>query len=312
MLNRLRKLLGLQKNQEETLPTDTQARASTLPAKPRKVRSTAPKEGEREPMLMIAVGQKGVGKTYTSTGEMENYVAKLQRPVIIFDTNDEYKQYKPIRLKDIKKLEAPEIRRVRPVVELTERTNRKGKTIIKTRDMDLDEKVEALKTILKKCRNMMVVFEDFNSYATNTRASGVISHIVNNRQRSQDILFHLQSMSKIDPTLWENTAVVRLHRQADDLERYIERVPQKELVRLAYLYIEEAYNAGHTREYVYVELWNIKIGGVAYPELFAKACENYLLMNPQARKTWEVKLKTKNREAVNQAFLEYAKKQYLK
>lgn len=51
---------------------------------------------KREPLLVIATGTKGVGKTYTTCKVIEKYIqdnhvtGKKARKVLIFDTNEEY------------------------------------------------------------------------------------------------------------------------------------------------------------------------------------------------------------------------------
>ena len=234
MLKKLFSLFGAKR----PLPADTHAggdaapTGNSLPAKKNKNQSTAPKEGEREPCLTIAAGQKGVGKTYTSLiNEIEPTVAVLGRPVLIFDTNNEYPQYKAILPKDVGNFTAPEIRRVLRILP-TKKIKKGNKMVWQYREMSLEEKAEMLMFLLKNFYNGLLVVEDMNNYVINTRVAGIVSYIVNNRQRGQDILIHVQSLSKIDPTLWENTAIIRLHRQADNLDRYIERVPQKKLVSL--------------------------------------------------------------------------------
>lgn len=62
-----------------------------------------PKKKEREVMFYIALGMKGIGKTYQTTLVIERYwrygnpsVGAKPRKVIIFDVNNEYTNYKEI------------------------------------------------------------------------------------------------------------------------------------------------------------------------------------------------------------------------
>ena len=78
----------------------------------------------REPKLGVAVGKKGIGKSYTTEQVMAQYVQGNQnakpRRVLILDVNDEYEAVKAIAIKDIAlfslhpKIEA---RRIRPYTE---------------------------------------------------------------------------------------------------------------------------------------------------------------------------------------------------
>ena len=59
----------------------------------------------RIPKLGVAVGKKGIGKTYTTTQMIDSYVKGSKgvqpRRALILDVNDEFDQYKAISLKHI-------------------------------------------------------------------------------------------------------------------------------------------------------------------------------------------------------------------
>ena len=63
----------------------------------------------REPKLGVAVGKKGVGKTYTTNKVIESYVkgnpSKGVKPrrALILDVNDEFEHIKALRVKDVMK-----------------------------------------------------------------------------------------------------------------------------------------------------------------------------------------------------------------
>ena len=78
----------------------------------------------REPLLGVAVGKKGVGKTYTTNRVIKQYVMGnpasgiMPRKVLILDANDEYTEYKAIALKDLMLFSVHpmvEARRIRPI-----------------------------------------------------------------------------------------------------------------------------------------------------------------------------------------------------
>ncbi len=82
----------------------------------------------REPKLGMAVGKKGIGKTYQTKILIESYVygnpekGVEPRRVLILDVNDEFVDYKAISMKDLVKfsvMPSAEIRRVRPFNEET-------------------------------------------------------------------------------------------------------------------------------------------------------------------------------------------------
>ena len=56
----------------------------------------------REPKLLVAVGKKGVGKSYTTKEMMNQYAyANPKRRVLILDVNDEYFDVKALSIQDI-------------------------------------------------------------------------------------------------------------------------------------------------------------------------------------------------------------------
>ena len=77
----------------------------------------------REPKLGVAVGKKGVGKTFITTKMINSYIkgnpSKGVKPrrALVLDVNDEFVGYKALRLKDVKRFSAHptiEARRIRP------------------------------------------------------------------------------------------------------------------------------------------------------------------------------------------------------
>ena len=80
----------------------------------------------REPKLLVAVGKKGVGKSYTTEKMIQQYVrgnpskGVPPRRVLILDVNDEYTSYKAIRIQDVTLFSAHpmiEARRIRPFLD---------------------------------------------------------------------------------------------------------------------------------------------------------------------------------------------------
>ena len=77
----------------------------------------------REPLLGVAIGRKGVGKSYTTNKLIEEYVTGnlasgiLPRKALILDVNDEYEHIKGIAVKDLIRFSVHphvEARRIRP------------------------------------------------------------------------------------------------------------------------------------------------------------------------------------------------------
>ena len=134
----------------------------------------------REPQLLIATGTKGVGKTYTTCGVIEEYLTpdinkkKKPRKVLIFDVNGEYSNQEIIKngfrfrtkvlaLKDLEewsKQKRIEVRRILPV-------DAEGK------ELGTEQYAEVLSIILHYYRGGMLILEDINKYLVETRDAGI-------------------------------------------------------------------------------------------------------------------------------------------
>ena len=60
----------------------------------------------REALLGVAVGKKGIGKTYTTLQIINHYIKgglnNKPRRALILDVNDEFESVKAIKLEDVK------------------------------------------------------------------------------------------------------------------------------------------------------------------------------------------------------------------
>ena len=112
----------------------------------------------REALLGVAVGKKGIGKTFTTLQIIDIYVKGSSniapRRALILDVNDEFENIKAIKLSDVSifsmhpKIEA---RRIRPF-------NSNGSK------MTLDEIAMTLLEILETFRGGLLLIEDVNRY----------------------------------------------------------------------------------------------------------------------------------------------------
>ena len=117
----------------------------------------------REPKLLVAVGKKGVGKSYTTKEMMNNYAyANPKRRVLILDVNDEYFDVKAISIQDVPLFSIHpqiEVRRIRPFLDNGKR-------------MTLDDIASTLFIILETFRNGLLLVEDINKYISDTMQIG--------------------------------------------------------------------------------------------------------------------------------------------
>lgn len=231
---------------------------------------------EREPTLMGVTGMKKVGKTYTTLQTIEQYVkpnkktGKVPRKVLIYDINGEYTKYRVIQVRDVARFTKQrkiEIRRVLPI-------NEQGK------EATLSEMTDIMNKIIKDFRGGMLVLEDINRYMIGSKTVDVIGLLATNRHRDLDIICHFQSLSALDPRMWQNTSMVRFHYQMDNIDRYKNRIPNYEMFKIAQCLVNYKYlRVGDKRFYCYVANDENFITGNFTALDFKRACYDYLERN---------------------------------
>lgn len=265
----------------------------------------------REPILLCATGKKGVGKTYTTLKAIHEYIktdkskGKKARKVLIYDINMEYTEFKAISIADVPRFvrqSKVEVRRILPMLE-------NGKVA------NLTEMLELLNDIVENFRGGMLVLEDINRYMIASKTVEVIGLLATNRHRDLDIICHFQSLSALDPRMWQNTSWVRFHYQIDDIKRYAQRIPNFELFKIAQCLVEYRYlRKGDKRFYCFVASDENFITGNFTRIDFEQACKDYIETNPKKLNETEKRFgKTINsrQKAMNQVisdlFLKYYK-----
>jgi hypothetical protein len=234
----------------------------------------------REPLLIIATGQKGVGKTYATKKLIAQYTkpnvqtGKQARKVIIYDVNMEYEQFKAISVDDLQKFtmqKRVEVRRVLPRLP-------NGKIA------SIDEMMEIMNKILENYAGGLLVLEDINRYLIGTQTQEIIGTIATNRHRDLDIMIHLQSLAAVTPRMWQNTSSVRFHKQMDSIDRYQNRIPYFEILKIAQILVENQYNGGNKRFFCYVSGDESYIKGAFSKNSLMMACREYAEKYPKEMK----------------------------
>jgi hypothetical protein len=274
---------------------------------------------EREPQLIIATGAKGVGKTYKTCQIIQDYVTpdfandKKARKVLIFDINGEYTneeiikngfrfRVKTLALQDLEewsKQKKVEVRRILPV---DANGNKLG----------TDKMPEILSIILHYYTGGFLLLEDINKYLTESRNANIIGALTTNRHRDLDIYIHLQTLSKVTTTMFENVNVIRFHCQMDDISRYKSRIPKYELLKIAQILVNNKYyKENNKRFFVYVYNEEGKLKGRFSKKDFIVACRNYLDLYPQQLRSVQLKY-GKGYDAKLKALKECIKEFYVK
>lgn len=228
----------------------------------------------REPKLGVAVGKKGIGKSYTTEQVMAQYVQGNQnakpRRVLILDVNDEYEAVKAIAIKDIAlfslhpKIEA---RRIRPY-------NEDGSK------MGLRDIADVLFICLENYRGGLLLIEDINKYVSDHLPNDVVGAICTNRHSDLDIVMHFQSIGRVTPKIWQNLNWLRFHKNSDSVDRHQKKFQDKyDFLKIAEIMINQQYFDGEKYFHLYVDLDEEVILGKYTPKMMKDAIDEFVSEN---------------------------------
>jgi hypothetical protein len=268
--------------------------------------------GEREPFIMVTVGQQGVGKSYqneiiirqTVSGTIvrnpETGMVKQVPPrrALILDNNDEYTKYKAIHLKDIRWFSAHKIieaRRVRPFRD-------------DGQPMNLDDMSKALATIIANYRGGLLVVEDLNAFTADTMKQDLIGALCTVRHKAVDVLVSLQGLGRITPKLWQNIRWLRIHKVQESVSKHAKKFEEKEeYLTIAENIINAKYDKGDERMFLNVDCRSGKMFGRYTQKEFQTAALDYIYEN--RRKTIDSLL---NRRDLNTGGLKHTETDVIK
>jgi hypothetical protein len=247
---------------------------------------------ERNPSIYISTGQQGVGKSFRTTIEMDEYIkVHGNRCGIIFDVNNEYRQYKTLAVdisltRPVKgsKKELPDEKAImKQVVAFWLRVS-KGKMSPQIRrivpmkrnreQFNTAEKILCCSLLLKHAKNCLILLEDLNTYMGRTSGHDVMGNILNKRHKNQDIVIHTQTLDKLDPFLFSQAEIVRMHHQPSSVKRIAHKVPNPELFEIAKRIVDNQFDnksyEHHKRFFVWVFIQDTKI---QIPTSLFKGCK---------------------------------------
>lgn len=242
----------------------------------------------REAKLMVAIGKKGVGKSFQTLELISSYLNGFNgkskpRKCLIIDVNDEFDDprgtHKNPKLPSIKTIPATpealslftrskniECRRIRPY-------NKDGS------NMDHKQLQETLKVVLANYQYGLLLVEDINKYISDSLPMDFFGKLTTMRHVSVDVVIHYQGIKKaLHPKIFPNTNIIRWHKCGDSV-RTMEKKHQVALFFLAEQLVDFHYKKGDKRFNCYVDLDNEKIYGKFTKHTFQKAIENHLQEN---------------------------------
>ena len=225
----------------------------------------------RQPKLLVAVGKKGVGKSYTTKQMMYDYAYKSpKRKVLIIDVNDEYTDIKAIRIQDVPLFSVHplvEIRRIRPFMD-------DGKK------MSLDDVANTLFIVLETFRNGLLLIEDINKYISDTMPNDLVGAICTNRHIGVDIILHYQSIGRITSKVWQNLNIIRMHKITDAVKKHKQKFEDKyEYLSIAEIIVNTQHEKGNNHFFLYVDVDDEKLSGAFTNEEYENAVNIFLQNN---------------------------------
>ncbi len=279
----------------------------------------------REAYISVVVGRQGGGKTFRQVNECLVYAKK--RKVLVFDCNvpsgaykefstidydssipDEYKHGKvvkdnsPARARSIKEWGAGV--GARRVINYSKDGNMMGVVEMNTACLDL----------MQWFRDGMLVFEDTNGYLIGARQQIFLSNFIRVRQKNVDLVLILQSAGAIDPRIWANMSLMRMHKTLDSVRTASirKRIPADkfEMVMLCELMINDQYEKGNIYFFLYLKFREYKVVG-ANSAIMDIACNKYLNIFNGDLKSYMAEYEISDRQTAIKSWTEQCKKRYL-
>lgn len=237
----------------------------------------------REALLTIATGKKGVGKSHDTLKLLNEYVMGdiavgiKPRKGLIFDVNSEYGEFgiKTLFLEDIRKFNTHPICEIRRIIPWTTDHGTK-----RPRKMNHNEMIVTLQIILDTFAGGCLLVEDINKYAVRAMPDDVLGALCTNRHIDCDIILHYQSIARPLPMVWENSNMLRMHHQEDDVIRSKEKLKEKtEIFKIGQIIVDTEFFSGNERFSLWVNKDKGKIIGDFTPQKFEAAIMDYITSN---------------------------------
>lgn len=239
----------------------------------------------REPLLGIAVGRKGVGKTYATLEIIQEYLkgnpntGATPRKVLILDVNNEFVNVKEDQNPNFAHVKAISLNDIKKFT-LSKKVEARRVSILKPDGgkMNLVEYAQALEHILANYENGLLLIEDINRFISDSLPNDLIGSIVTQRHVSVDVITHFQSIGKAaHPKIWANCNWLRFHKCDDTVERHKNKFAGNvEHLKVLEKMVDIEYENGNRRFYAYLNKDTGKIQGLFTKKQFQFAVYRYL------------------------------------
>lgn len=244
--------------------------------------------GKREALLGIAVGRKGVGKTYATLQLIQQYLTgnsetgAQPRKVLMLDVNNEFLDVKKDQNESFQHVKAIHLDDIRKFT-LSNKVEARRVSVMKPEGgkMNLVEIAEALAHILDNYQNGLLLIEDINKFVSDSLPNDLVGSIVTQRHVSVDVITHFQSIGKAaHPKLWANCNWLRYHQCDDNVERHKSKFGGNiEHLYLLEKMVDIEYQKGNKRFFAYLNKDDGVLQGEFSKKQFQYAVYQYLQDN---------------------------------
>lgn len=263
---------------------------------------------EREPYLYVAVGKKGVGKTYQTIKIIDSYVRGnaiygiKPRKVLILDVNDEYTQYRKLSPSDIKRFAAHPVAEARRIVPYY-----KNGQVMELRDLEA-----VYKYATKHFRGGLLLAEDLTKFVGDNLPADIVGYMCTNRHRDVDMVVHFQGIGKAgNPKIKANMNILRLHPVLESVDKHKDKFNEyTEIIKIAQNIVNSRYTEfmrNHREQFrtyfdffVYVNFDKNQIQGNFTRDEFEKIITEYIQKNEKTTIGELLKLKDRTGKKIYQ------------
>jgi len=192
-----------------------------------------PKDDEREALLGIAVGKKGIGKTHETLKMIKRYVLGdeaegiFPRRVLIVDINNEFTRFRDIALSEIKAWcdsGVVEVRRIsifKHPQDAALQVNNKDIFYSSSGKMSLNEVCNSLYFVLDVFYDGLLLVEDVTRYVSDSLPADLVGALCTQRHVGADVIIHFQMLGKAGhPKVIATANWIRYHKVTDEVKTH--------------------------------------------------------------------------------------------